>query len=568
MNQKLSKVEIVKSHSRGLRGTIPDELKQETNHFAKDTTHLLKFHGIYQQEDRDQRAHKKETGQEKAYQFMVRTKLPGGAVTPAQWEVLNQASESFADKTLRITSRQDIQFHGVGKSNLQKTICLLNSGLVSSYGACGDGARNVVACPVSALKGESWFNGQQWASLISKHLSFKSSAYYDIWLDGEQLKHSGIEDEPLYGKTYLPRKFKIAIALSDDNCVDVFTNDIGLIAVPDKSRSKLVGFNVLAGGGMGSTHGISQTFPRLGDPVAFVRPEGLIDTITRIVEIQRDFGDRSDRKHARLKYLIEEWGVSHFREELALRLGTHLELPRNLETGKNLAHLGWHAQKQPGFFYLGIFVENGRIRNTPQSAMKSGLAEVIDRFRPTIRLSPTQDIILAHIREEDRPTLERILADHGIALAEQISSLRRQSLACPALPTCGLALAEAERFLPSVIDSLEALGLGDEEVKIRMSGCPNGCSRPPVAELAFMASSKDLYHVYVGGNLEGTRLAVLIYESVPTGKVAEISAALLTAWKRHRQAKERFGDFCLRVGIEKIRALKEEGYEEAEALSG
>ncbi|HEV8132854.1 MAG TPA: NADPH-dependent assimilatory sulfite reductase hemoprotein subunit [Acidobacteriota bacterium] len=567
MSGKLSKVETIKENSRGLRGTIAEELKLETTHFAKETTHLLKFHGIYQQEDRDQRVQRKEIGQEKAYQFMVRTKLPGGALTAEQWIVLNRISEFFGDGTLRITSRQDVQFHGVGKSNLQNAIQMLNSGMVTTYGACGDGTRNVIACPVSDLKKGGWFDARHWAALISKHLSFRSTAYYEIWLDGERLKTDAVEDEPLYGKTYLPRKFKIGIALPDDNCVDVFTNDVGLIAIPDASHSGLAGFNVLAGGGMGSTNGQVQTFPRLADPVAFVPPEGLIDTITRLTDIYRDFGDRADRKRARLKYVMEQLGVKRFRQELESRLGATLEMPRRINIGQNLAHLGWHPEQRPGFFYLGVFVENGRIRDNPGSALKTGLSTVIERFRPAIRLSPTQDIILAHIREENRREVEQILSDHGVALAEQISNLRRQSLACPALPTCGLALAEAERFLPSLIDALEVLGFGDEQVKIRMSGCPNACSRPPVAELAFMGSSKDLYNVYVGGNLEGTRLAALLYENVSSDGLADTSAALLAGWRQHRQDQERFGDFCMRVGNDRLRNLEQERYEEVQALS-
>jgi sulfite reductase beta subunit-like hemoprotein len=264
---------------------------------------------------------------------------------------------------------------------------------------------------------------------------------------------------------------------------------------------------------------------------------------------------------------MEQLGVKRFRQELESRLGTTLETPRRINIGQNLAHLGWHPEQQPGFFYLGIFIENGRIRNQPGSALKSGLSTVIERFRPAIRLSPAQDIILAHIREEDRREVEQILSDHGVALVEQISNLRRQSLACPALPTCGLALAEAERFLPSLIDALEVLGFGDEEVKIRMSGCPNACSRPPVAELAFMGSSKDLYNVYVGGNLEGTRLAALLYENVSSDGLADTSAALLAGWRRRRQDQERFGDFCMRVGVDQLKNLEQEQYEEVQALS-
>ena len=566
--EKKSKVEIAKENSNGLRGTIREELDSNSDHCSTENTHILKFHGIYQQDDRDIRQELKKEGKDKKYIFMVRTKNPGGGeLSPEQWEVLNKITDLYGNGTLRITTREDIQFHGVGKEELEGTIRLLNSELISTYGACGDGNRNTVACPVSNIRKGFLFDGQKWAQLISKHLSFKSKAYYEIWLDGEPMTkeedfrepQSNDETETLYGKTYLPRKFKIGIGLPDDNCVDVHTHDIGLIPL---LNGGLKGFNVLVGGGMGSTHRKVKTFPRLADPLARVSPENLIDVVTRIVEIQRDHGDRSDRNHARMKYVVEEWGDERFKEELERRLGYRLLPPEPIELRYTESHLGWHEQDTSGHWYVGIFVENGRLKDTEQSQIKTGLREIVRRFRQGVRLTPSQDIVLANIPEEKIKDIESALIDYGIKTEKEITTLRKNSIACPALPTCGLALAEAERFLPYLIDELEERGYGDEEIKIRMSGCPNACSRPPVAEVGIMGVSPKKYNLYVGGSFEGTRLNRLYEELIDAGELADRIAELIDIYHLNKRPGERFGDFCNRVGVEKLKELGIKIYEE------
>ena len=566
--EKKSKVEIAKENSNGLRGTIREELGSNSDHCSTENTHILKFHGIYQQDDRDIRQELKKEGKDKKYIFMVRTKNPGGGeLSPEQWEVLNKITDLYGNGTLRITTREDIQFHGVGKEELEGTIRLLNSELISTYGACGDGNRNTVACPVSNIRKGFLFDGQKWAQLISKHLSFKSKAYYEIWLDGEPMTkeedfrepQSNDETETLYGKTYLPRKFKIGIGLPDDNCVDVHTHDIGIIPL---LNGGLMGFNVLVGGGMGSTHRKVRTFPRLADPLALVSPENLIDVLTRIVEIQRDHGDRSDRNHARMKYVVEELGVERFKEELERRLGYRLLPPEPIELRYTESHLGWHEQDTSGHWYVGIFVENGRLKDTEQSQIKTGLREIVRRFRQGVRLTPSQDIVLANIPEEKIKDIESALIDYGIKTEKEITTLRKNSIACPALPTCGLALAEAERFLPYLIDELEERGYGDEEIKIRMSGCPNACSRPPVAEVGIMGVSPKKYNLYVGGSFEGTRLNRLYEELIDAGELADRIAELIDIYHLNKRPGERFGDFCNRVGVEKLKELRIKLYEE------
>jgi len=566
--EKKSKVEIAKENSNGLRGTIREELDSNSDHCSTENTHILKFHGIYQQDDRDIRQELKKEGKDKKYIFMVRTKNPGGGeLSPEQWEVLNKITDLYGNGTLRITTREDIQFHGVGKEELEGTIRLLNSELISTYGACGDGNRNTVACPVSNIRKGFLFDGQKWAQLISKHLSFKSKAYYEIWLDGEPMTkeedfrepQSNDETETLYGKTYLPRKFKIGIGLPDDNCVDVHTHDIGIIPL---LNGGLMGFNVLVGGGMGSTHRKVKTFPRLADPLARVSPENLIDVVTRIVEIQRDHGDRSDRNHARMKYVVEEWGVERFKEELERRLGYRLLPPEPIELRYTESHLGWHEQDTSGLWYVGIFVENGRLKDTDQSQIKTGLREIVRRFRPVVRLTPSQDIVLSNIPEEKIKDIESALRDYRIITEKEITSLRKNSIACPALPTCGLALAEAERFLPCLIDELEERGYGDEKIKIRMSGCPNACSRPPVAEVGIMGVSPKKYNLYVGGSFEGTRLNRLYEELIDAGELADRIAELIDIFHLNKRPGERFGDFCNRVGVEKLKELRIKLYEE------
>ncbi len=555
--EKESKVERFKAESRGLRGGIAEELADARDHVSEGTSHLLKFHGVYQQDDRDKRKEMRQLGQDKAYQFMVRTKTPGGGrLTPEQWLALDRAAERFGNRTMRVTTRQDIQFHGVGKKVLRDAIAFLNQEWVSTWGACGDGVRNTLACPVSGLAGAPGFNGQEWAGRISARFTPKSTAYFEVWLDGE--KFTPVVEEPLYGKAYLPRKFKIAIAEPDHNCVDVHTNDVGLI--PRVHDGRLQGFLVLVGGGMGSTHGKSETFPRLASPFTFVEPDSVLELLEAIILTHRDLGDRVNRRHARLKYIVEDLGLSRFRSSVEERfhrpiLASGFAAP----SGEIDFHLGWHSQVNGDHKYLGIFIDNGRIQDSDRVRLKTGLREVITRFRPSVLLTPAQNVILSDLSAPQAEHLEAALKSFGIQTENAASTLRRNSLACPALPTCGLAIAEAERFLPGLLSELEAFGYGDEAILIRMSGCPNSCSRPPVAEIGLVGKSMRGYHVYVGGNRLGNRLGELFQTDVPSEDLASTLATLIDTYRAGREKDESFGDFAFRVGVGGLRTLTRTG---------
>jgi len=551
---KKSKLELIKESSRGLRGSIREELEQETNRFSKESTQLLKFHGIYQQEDRDLRKERRAAGEEKAYQFMVRIRNPGGGrLTAAQWLALDDISDRFGDGTMRITSRQGIQFHGVGKSNLRQTIQHLDAHAVSTFGACGDGNRNTMACPVSGLRSGSQFDGGEWAERIAKRLSFRTSAYYEIWVDGEKVTEP--EDDPLYREAYLPRKFKIAVAEPDDNCVDLFTNDVGIL--PDIPGETLKGFHVFVGGGLGSTHLKAETFPVLAKSLSFVEPADLLDVVEAIVCTQRDLGNRADRRQARMKYLVLKLGLEAFREEVESRLGRRLPASREFRLGNADRHFGWHPQRVAGTQYVGVFVENGRIVDRDGTQLKSGLRKLAEEFSPAFFLTPNQDVILADIPESRIDAVQTIVDEMGLG-KPATSSLRTLSMACPALPTCGLAITEAERRLPDVISQLEAAGLGEERVTIRMSGCPNSCSRPPVAELGLIGKSVNGYNLHVGGSPNGSRLAFLLREDVPAEEIPGQIELLIRLYREQGTGDEAFGDFCHRLGDEQLRLLLEE----------
>ena len=568
---KLTKEEIIKENSNYLRGTIKEELAKNTSRFEETycNTSLLKFHGIYQQDNRDTRQERTQKGLEKEYSFMIRTKLPGGQLTPRQYLDLDAICNQYSNKTLRITTRQTIQFHGVIKGNLQKTLNEINKSLIVTYGACGDVVRNVLACPVCDVDPKYFINLNELARKISDHLLPKTRAYYEIWIDGEKVENEGTnrrwgdeekeEDEPIYGKTYLPRKFKIGLTLSDDNCVDIFSHDIGIIAIVKEDDKKIIGFNLLVGGGLGHHHNKPETYPRLASELGFVSPDKLMDTIEQIVTIQRDFGDRANRRHARMKYLIDDKGLDWFRTELEKRVGTYhgkplLEAFKKIDSYKVHDHLGWHKQNN-GLWYLGLFVENGRIVDTDKRKIKTGLKEIIEKFGSDIRLTPQQNIVLVNIKEEDKNKIDEIVARYNLYTEKNISSLRRNSMACPALPTCGLALAEAERALPQIIDELEKLGFNNEILSLRMSGCPNSCSRPPLSELGIIGMSANKYNVYVGGSFEGTRLNKLYKENISGEHMVSEVTKLFKAFRTNQLRNERFGDFCHRIGLKQLKVL-------------
>lgn len=558
-NSKRTKEEIIKEDSNYLRGTIKEELGKETSHFQETNVPLLKFHGTYQQDNRDTRQHRKALNQEKDYIFMIRTKLPGGHLTPDQYLGLDSICDKYSNKTLRITTRQTIQLHGVIKGNLHKTLNNINKNLIITYGACGDVVRNVLACPVCDIDPEYSINLNQLAREISDHLLPKTRAYYEIWVNGEKVsseestgEHLKEEVEPIYGKAYLPRKFKIALATYGDNCVDAFANDIGIIAVT--KDKKLQGFNILVGGKLGHTHNRPETGPGIASSLGFVTGEKLIDTITKIVTIHRDFGGRADRKHARMKFVIDDRGLTWFKQELEKRLGFELLPPTAVKEYTTQDHLGWHRQRD-GNWYLGLFIENGRISDQGIRKTRSGLRETIGLFKPDIRLTPQQNIVLANIKEEDINEVNKIIEKCNMFTEKTVSPLRRNSMACPALPTCGLALAEAERALPDIINELEKLGFGDEVLSLRMSGCPNSCSRPPFAELGIIGTSANKYNLYVGGTFTGTRLNKMYKENIMVEDIVPEIVKLFRTFRANRQSSESFGDFSNRIGIEQLKFL-------------
>ncbi len=546
-----SELEFVKEGSRGLRGSLHEELGNPAAHLDKETGQLAKFHGLYQQDDRDLRRDLKKQGKEPAYSCMVRTKIPGGILTADQYLILDRLAEEYGNGTLRATNRQDIQFHGVLKRNLRATIHQINEALLTTLGACGDVVRNVVCCPAPHKDRQML---QEYCQSLTQHFLPHSKAYHEIWVDGEKVIDTQEEIEPLYGSAYLPRKFKIGLTFPHDNCIEVHTNDLGLVAVME--HGELKGFNVFAGGSLGMSQGKSDTYPRLASPIGFAPKETITEVVEGIFTIQRDFGNRENRQRARLKYLLDERGTDWFTNTLNDRIGFDI-LPI-VDTGpyEMHDHLGWH-QQEGGHWYLGIHIENGRIKDQEGHQMRTALKEIVETYKTGVRITSQQNVLLTDIPQQAITDIENLLRTYGVKLIGEISQAKRWSMACPAFPTCGLAITEAERILPSVIkqieNDLEELQLGKEPVTIRMTGCPNGCARPYTAELAFTGRSREKYTVYIGGSFEGTRLTQEYADLVPLAELAQTVRPLFAYWKTSRQKEERFGDFCLRIGIEKLR---------------
>lgn len=544
-------VEQIKSDSAGLRGSIGDELASSDLYFSDNAEKILKFHGIYQQEDREARKLDRSADH---HQFMIRTRLPGGQLTAAQYVAHDDLATRYGNGTLRITTRQDFQFHGVLKGELRETVRQLNHALVSTLGACGDIVRNVMACAAPTSDPQR-LAVQEFAFDLTRALYPVTSAYHQIWVDGEELIDDHVVEDPLYGKTYLPRKFKIAIAYAGDNCVDVYTNDVGLVAIFD-AANQLTGFNLLVGGGMGMTHNNDATYARLADEVGFITPEQVVETVVAIVTIHRDFGDRENRKHARLKYILADRGVEWFREELERRVGFNLQPLQPMPQFLVEDHLGWNEYGD-GLWYLGIPVENGRVIDRGDYRLRSGLRAIIERFDLGTRLTAQQNILLVGITAEQRPEIEALIAEYHILTVEKITRTRRNAIACVALPTCGLALTEAERVFPAVIDQVEEalddLNIADAGITIRMTGCPNGCARPYVAEIAFVGRSLDKYTIFLGGNPAGTRLAKPFVDLVHLNDLIPTLRPVLSYYRDERQADESFGDFTLRIGLDTLR---------------
>jgi sulfite reductase (ferredoxin) len=552
-----SKVEEVKEASRALRGSIAEELEGDVDHFSDGNKDLLKFHGTYQQQDRDARKARRGDGLGKHYMFMVRCKIPGGRVTAEQYLGLDALADRYANGTLRVTSRQGIQFHGVLKGNLKATIAGINATLLTTLGACGDVERNVMASP-APLHGGVHAQLQETAALLASRLAPRTGAYHEIWLNGAKVNGTAghVEHEPLYGQVYLPRKFKTGLALPDDNSIDVYAQDLGLLAIVANGR--IAGYNVLVGGGMGMTHGNERTFPFLARPICYVPAADVVRAAEAVIRLFRDHGNRADRKRARIKYLVHDWGVERFREVLAGYWGQPLTSPRPAEvTGFGLYH-GWHPQGD-GKWWYGISVESGRIKDEGDFRLRTCLRTLVEKLRPEIRLTPMQDVLLCNLPSSALPEVERTLAAHNVRRPEELSSVRKHSLACPAIPTCGLAISESERALPGILDSLESelksLGLEREALSVRITGCPNGCVRPYQSDIGIVGRSGDKYTLFVGGNVLGNRLNFELADLVPRGDLVATLRPLLRRFKEERREGEGFGDWCQRRGEEALRAL-------------
>ncbi len=543
---KVTHNEVIKEAIPTLAGNIAATLAANAEKFSDDDTQFTKFHGIYQQDDRDQR----KSG--KKFILMVRSRIPGGVMTPKQWSVYDDLASQHGNNTLRVTTRQSIQFHGVVMSGLGPLVKSINESLLSTLAACGDVNRNVMAPPTPAYTRarEQVFED---CHRVAMALAPKTTAYHAIWIDGVQLNLDDPANkdfvDPLYGKTYLPRKFKTAFVIPPLNDIDVFTNDLGFIAIVENDR--VTGYNLAVGGGMGRSHGNAQTYPRLADVIGFLTPDKLVDVAKAVVTIHRDFGDRTERKHARLKYVVQERGVDFIRDEVNKRAGIKLAPARPCQFTTTSDLYGWHKQAD-GRWFLTLFVETGRIKDAGDWRMKTALRRVAERFGGIeFRLSANQNVILANIAEAEKSALDALLVEHGVRTENQASIFHAAAMACPALPTCGLALAESERMLPGLVDRIERLcgevGLGGQEIIIRSTGCPNGCARPYTAEIGFVGKAPGRYQLWLGGNASGTRLNKVFKELVKEADIETELRPILARYAKERDNGERFGDWCERV---------------------
>ena len=544
-----SPVERIKRDSRLLRGTLVESLADPlTGAIREDDTAVIKFHGSYQQDDRDVREERRRQKLEPAFSFMIRTRLPGGVCTPRQWLALDEIAGRYGNGTLRITTRQAFQLHGVIKSQLKATMAAINATLIDTIAACGDVNRNVLAS-ANPVESRAHQSVHEWARKLSEHLLPQTRAYHEIWLDGERV--AGTEEvEPIYGTTYLPRKFKAAIAVPPYNDVDLFANDLGFIAILE--RGELSGFNLTVGGGLGTTHGESATYPRLADVVGFLTPDQLLAVAEAVVTTQRDFGDRTNRKHARLKYTIDDRGLDWFVAELTRRQGFALQPARPFEFTSTGDRFGW-VEGFDGRWHLTLRIESGRVADTATGAKLTGLREIARIHRGDFRLTPNQNLIIANVEPSARQFIDALVVRYGLDLYARATPVRRDALACVALPTCALAMAEAERYLPGFVAQVERLlashGLRDEPLVLRITGCPNGCARPYLAEVALIGKAPGRYNLYLGGDGRGQRLNALYRENVDEPTILAALDAAFARFAAERGPQERFGDFAWRAGF-------------------
>ncbi|AEP02293.1 assimilatory sulfite reductase (NADPH) hemoprotein subunit [Heyndrickxia coagulans] len=550
-DKKLDPLETIKEKSRFLRGTIAEGLKDPlTGAISEDDNKLLKFHGSYQQDDRDIRNDRRKKKLEPAYQFMVRVRIPGGVATPEQWLVMDELAQKYGNGTLRMTTRQTFQMHGILKWNLKQAIREMNDALMTTLAACGDVNRNVM-CNPNPYQSDVHAEVYEWAKKTSDHLLPRTSAYHEIWLEDEKIIDTKEQEEaePLYGPTYLPRKFKIGFAVPPSNDVDIFSQDLGFIAI--LNEGKLEGFNVAVGGGMGMTHGDPKTYPQLARIIGFCTPNQVIEVAEKVVSIQRDYGNRANRKNARFKYTIDARGLEWIKAELNERLGWDLGEAHPFHFDHNGDRYGWI--KGDGKWHLTLFVQSGRIKDFDGYPLMTGLREIAKIHQGEFRLTPNQNVIISNVTDEMKGKIGELVEKYHLTDGKHASALRRNSMSCVAFPTCGLAMAEAERYLPELLGKIEEIldeaGLREEEIVIRMSGCPNGCSRPALAEMAFIGKGPGKYNLYLGGSFTGDRLACLYKENIGEEEILASLRPILLQYAKERQEGEHFGDFVIRVGI-------------------
>ena len=547
-----SAVEVVKRASNYLRGDLDGQLSNKLPNVSNDSEQLLKFHGIYAQDQRDVRRARAQAGETLDYIFMIRVVVPGGRLSPEQWLGLDEIASTIADGSVRLTTRQAVQFHGVVKGELRDLARSLDRQFLSSFGGCGDVVRNVVTCPNLHLEsGNGHLEGI--ARQLRETFRSTSEAHWEIFVNGEKVaSREEIEERPFYGDTYLPRKFKIAVSHPRDNCVDVYAQDVGLI--PGEHPELGAGFTLLVGGGLGRSYANADTFARLAEPLTFVTNEEVEEVIAAIIATYRDLGDRTDRKRARMKYVVADLGLGAFQCEVEQRLGRTLRAPLELPDDFDAVdHLGWRVLPN-GTWQVGIRVGAGRVKDVENGVtLKSALREIAERFAVTFFITAQQDIIVSGVLESDRHAIDALLREHHVRLNEELGAVERHAMACPALPTCGQALTEAERVLPTLVsgleDALARRALGRRPLQLRMTGCPNGCARPAIAEIGVVGRTKSTYDVYVGGGTKGNRLATLFQEKVKLDDIPEVLGPLFDRWGSEAETEESFGDFVTRVGI-------------------
>ncbi|NET30624.1 MAG: sulfite reductase, ferredoxin dependent [Cyanothece sp. SIO1E1] len=572
--QKLSKLEGIKARSNFLREPVATEILQDTTHFSGDAVQILKFHGSYQQDNRDNRV----KGQEKDYQFMLRTRNPAGFIPPELYLTLDQLSETYGNHTLRVTTRQGFQIHGILKKDLKATIAAIIGSMGSTLGACGDLSRNVMAPAAPYKQRPEYIYAREYANNIADLLTPQTEAYYEIWLDGEkaitveespevvaarQRNGNGTvfhdNEEPIYGANYMPRKFKCAVTVPGDNSIDLYTQDVTLVVITNEHH-ELEGFNVFAGGGMGRTHNMEETFARLADPIGYVDKADVYNLLKAIVATQRDYGERFNRRHARMKYLLHDWGIDKFRKVVEGYFGQAIAPQRPMPEFKYVDYLGWHEQGD-GKLFLGIPIQNGRVFDQGALQLKTALREIEQTFHLPMRLTPNQDLILYEIDPSHQADIQKVFERCGIKSETAIDPLVRHAMACPALPTCSLAVTESERAIPGILDRIRALlnklGLEQEHFIVRMTGCPNGCARPYMAELGFVGSAAGCYQLWLGGSPNLTRLAEPYMQKLSVDHLEAELEPIFAYFKQSRQSSESFGDFCHRVGFEAIRRYAE-----------